>query len=59
MLNAPNITTQKSQTDKTEDGIKMELVSWGTLRISSHPLQVESIQLTVFIDEGKLMVRKS
>ena len=55
-LTAPNITTHKSQFDKTEHGMELELVSWGTLKISSHPLQVESIKLTACSnDEGKTM----
>ncbi|XP_066932263.1 uncharacterized protein [Clytia hemisphaerica] len=46
-LTAPNITTYKSQIDKTQDGVNLDLVSTGTLRISAHPLAVRNVSLTV------------
>ena len=52
-LTGPNITTNKSQTDNTTSGMKLELVSYGTLRISSHPLQVKEVSARVIPKEGK------
>lgn len=51
-LTGPNITTNKSQTDNTTSGMKLELVSYGTLRISSHPLQVKEVLARVIPKEG-------
>ena len=56
-LTAPNITTYKSQIDKTQEGINLDLVSTGTLRISSHPMTIRKVSLTVVpsVEEGKLI----
>ena len=52
-LVGPNITTLKSQIDKTTSGMKLELESYGTLRFSSHPLQVNEVSAIVVPTEGK------
>ena len=52
-LVGPNITTRRSQIDKTTSGMKLELESYGTLRISSHPLQVKELSAIVLPKEGK------
>jgi len=51
-LRGPNITTNKTQTDKTTTGMKLELLSIGTLRISSHPLQIKDILVGTISKEG-------
>ena len=52
-LVGPNIQTVKSQYDKTLTGVNLELVSYGSLRISSHPLQVKAIDIRVLSQDGK------
>ena len=52
-LVGPNITTLKSQIDKTTSGMKLELESYGTLRFSSHPLQIKEVSAIVVPTEGK------
>ena len=52
-LVGPNIQTVKSQYDKTLTGLNLELVSYGSLRISSHPLQVKAIDIRVLSQDGK------
>lgn len=52
-LVGPNITTCRSQIDKTTSGMKLELESYGTLRMSSHPLQIKEVSARVIPREGK------
>ncbi|XP_068714431.1 pneumococcal serine-rich repeat protein-like [Montipora foliosa] len=51
-LVGPNISTRRSQIDKTTSGMKLELESYGTLRISSHPLQIKEVSARVVPKEG-------
>ena len=53
VLVGPNIQTVKSQRDKTSTGVNLKLVSHGSLRLSSHPLQVRSIDIRVLSQDGK------
>ncbi|XP_028405455.1 uncharacterized protein LOC114528078 [Dendronephthya gigantea] len=51
-LNGPNIRVTNSQLDKTFTGVSLHLNSIGTVGISSHPLQVKSLDISVTSSEG-------